>query len=174
MQGVSSDYSAVIEHLSASQMKADGMKRWLHALQLCVSQLGREYDQLVSATLVCATVLVMCANGCVAVKPTSFLQRFSWFNQPPDLIDLYIEYLTNLISAQTCYLRSVLLGLVCQLWQPHPDLEGDTVYRNIHRAIKAVLELVPTAPTLLATLLSKHFPFKGKGPEVQVSCDRHN
>ena len=49
---MSSDYGAVIEHLSASQMKADGMRRWLQALQLCVSRLGREHDQLVSATLV--------------------------------------------------------------------------------------------------------------------------
>lgn len=52
MQGESSDYGAVIEHLSASQMKADGMKRWLHALQLCVSRLGKEHDRLVSTTLV--------------------------------------------------------------------------------------------------------------------------
>ena len=52
LQGVSSDYGAVIEHLSASQMKEDGMKRWLQALQLCVSRLGREHDKLVSATLV--------------------------------------------------------------------------------------------------------------------------
>ena len=61
MQGESSDYGAVIEHLSASQMKADGMKRWLQALQLCVSQLGKEHDRLVSTTLVwrCSQQLIM-------------------------------------------------------------------------------------------------------------------
>ena len=101
------------------------------------------------------------------------LQRFSWFNQSSDLVTLYIDYLTSLLSAQTCYLRSVLHGLVSQLWQPLPqpgDSEGDSnVYPNIHRAIQAILELVPTAPSLLATLLTKHFPFKGKSPEIQVS-----
>lgn len=43
------------------------------------------------------------------------------------------------------------------------------MYLNIHRAIEAILELVPTATSLLATLLTKHFPFKGKSPETQVS-----
>ena len=52
VQGESSDYGAVIEHLSASGMKADGMRRWLHALRLCVSRLGKEHDRLVSTTLV--------------------------------------------------------------------------------------------------------------------------
>ena len=98
------------------------------------------------------------------------MQRFSWFNQTPDLADLYIDYLTRLLSAQTCYLSSVLQGLVCQLWQPHLQVGGACVCYNIHWAIKAILELVPTAPPLLAKLLNKHYPFKGKGPEIQVSA----
>ena len=100
------------------------------------------------------------------------MQRFSWYNQSSDLVDLYIKYLTSLLSAQICYLRSVLQGLIGQLWQPHPEVGGDLVFYNIHRAIRAILELIPTAPSLLASLLNKHFPFKGKGPEIQVCVGR--
>ena len=46
------DYMAVIGHLSASQMKPIVMRRWLQALKLCVSQLTKDFDLLVGATLV--------------------------------------------------------------------------------------------------------------------------
>ena len=103
------------------------------------------------------------------------MQKFLWFNQSSDIVSLYVDYLTSLLSAQTCYLRSVLQGLVSQLCQPAPQTDTAEsagvayTYLNIHRAIEAVLELVPTATSLLATLLTKHFPFKGKSPEIQVS-----
>ena len=105
------------------------------------------------------------------------LQKFLWFNQSSDIVSLYIDYLSSLLSAQTCYLRSVLQGLVSQLCQPITQTSSAEsaggpmtyMYLNIHRAIQSILELVPTAPSLLAMLLTKHFPFKGKSPDIQVS-----
>lgn len=109
---------------------------------------------------------------CMLSCPSS-LQRFSWFNQSSDVVSLYVSYLTSLLSAQTCYLRSILQRLVSQLWLPIPQsadsVDDNKVYLNIHRAIRAILELIPTAPSLLVTLLTKHFPFKGKSSEIQVS-----
>ena len=90
----------------------------------------------------------------------------AWYNKEPEIVHLYIEYLTNLISAQTCYLRSTLLGLVKLLWLP--STEGECVYRNVHEAINAVLKLVPSAPSVLMPLLRKNYPFKGKNSEMQV------
>ena len=46
------------------------------------------------------------------------LQRFSWFDKDPDTVQLYIDYLANLISAQTFYLKSTLTSLLQQLWIP--------------------------------------------------------
>ena len=51
-QGVNTDYVAIIGHLSASQMKPVVMRRWLQALKFCVSQLTKDFDMLVGATLV--------------------------------------------------------------------------------------------------------------------------
>ncbi|XP_064405748.1 uncharacterized protein LOC135350826 isoform X2 [Halichondria panicea] len=41
---------------------------------------------------------------------------------------------------------------------------------NIHQAMDTILQLVPTAPSVLMPLLTKNYPFKGRGPDIQVSC----
>ena len=82
------------------------------------------------------------------------------------MVELYIDYLTNLISAQTCYLKSSLQELVKNFWQLAPNQE--VVCHNIHEALQAILHIVPTAPSVLMPLLSKSYPFKGKGAEIQV------
>jgi len=95
-------------------------------------------------------------------------QRFTWYDKDPDVIKLYVDYLTHLISAHTYYLKSALLVLVKTLWIP--TTEGEGVYHNIHEAIQAILHIVPTAPSVLMPLLSKNYPFKGKSANIQVSC----
>ena len=80
---------------------------------------------------------------------------------------LTIDYLANLLSAQTFYLKSTLVTLIKQLWVPS---NSTTVCCNIHQAIDAIVQLVPTAPSVLVPLLTKNYPFKGRGPDVQVSC----
>ncbi|XP_064405680.1 RNA polymerase I-specific transcription initiation factor RRN3-like [Halichondria panicea] len=139
--GVNKDYIAVISHLSATEMKPVVMRRWLQALKLCVSQLTRDFDLLVGATL-----------------------RFSWFDKDPEIVQLYIDYLANLISAQTFYLKSTLTSLLQQLWIP---TNPASVSCNIHQAMDTILQLVPTAPSVLMPLLTKNYPFKGRGPDIQ-------
>ncbi|XP_064405747.1 uncharacterized protein LOC135350826 isoform X1 [Halichondria panicea] len=38
---------------------------------------------------------------------------------------------------------------------------------NIHQAMDTILQLVPTAPSVLMPLLTKNYPFKGRGPDIQ-------
>ena len=90
-------------------------------------------------------------------------------------MNLYIEYLTSLLSAQTHYLNSVLLTLTRRLWVGPVDcVEGGNVLENIHRAIRAVLEQTPLATSLLMPFISKNYPFKGKSVEIQVSSLPHH
>lgn len=94
------------------------------------------------------------------------MQTLPWFDKEPDIVQLYIDYLANLISAQTFYLKSTLTMLLQQLWVP---TNPTSVCCNIHQAMDAILQLVPTAPSVLLPLLTKNYPFKGKGPDIQVS-----
>lgn len=84
----------------------------------------------------------------------------------------YVDYLTSLLSTQTCYLRSVLSSLTRHFWsQPIVTGKGatdDQVLRHIHKAVQAVMALVPTASSVLMPLLSKGFPFKAKNVAIQV------
>lgn len=141
-QGDGEDYHAIVQQLSSSGLKPVVMHRWLQALKLCVSRLTKEFDMLVGATL-----------------------RLVWYNKEPEVVELYIDYLTNLISAQTYYLKSSLQELVKILWLPSPD--GESVYHNTHEALRAVLKLVPTAPSLLMPMLVRGFPFRTKQAEIQ-------
>ena len=56
LQGKSTDYHAIIEHLSAAQMKTVVMRRWLQGLSLCVSKFTKGHEKLVGATLVSVCV----------------------------------------------------------------------------------------------------------------------
>lgn len=104
------------------------------------------------------------------------LQKFAWYDKDQDMVELYVEYLTSLLSAQVHYLHSVLSSLIRLLWVV-PSLatesrdEGDGVEKtleNIHMAIQAVLRLVPTATAILMPLVRKTYPYKGKSTEIQV------
>ncbi len=101
-----------------------------------------------------------------SITNVSFLQKLPWYNQEPDIIHLYIDYLTNLISAQTFYLKNALIMLLQQLWVP---TNPTSVCCNIHQAMDVILQLVPTAPSVLLPLLTKNYPLKGKSTEIQVS-----
>lgn len=92
-------------------------------------------------------------------------------------MDLYIEFLTSLLSAQMHHLHSALTILTKVLWvlpasSSVPGCPSDGAARtleNVHKAIKAVLVLIPTSTSVLMPLVSKGYPFKGKSVEIQVS-----
>ena len=42
------------------------------------------------------------------------------------------------------------------------------MHHNAHEALQAVLQLVPTAPSLLMPMLVRGFPFRMKQTEIQV------
>lgn len=45
----------------------------------------------------------------------------------------------------------------------------EEMYSNIHRALKTLLDTIPRVAPQLVPALSKHYPFRTRGPDVQVS-----
>lgn len=101
------------------------------------------------------------------------LQKLPWYDKDDITVERYLEYLTTLLSAQLHYLHLVLLTLTRHLWVVPVDRgcgSGGVALGNIHKGIQAVMTLIPTASSVLMPLISKNYPFRGKGVEVQVSA----
>lgn len=154
-QGYCADYSELVEKLSCQTMSEREMGKWLRALKLCVSQLNQDCELLVVATL-----------------------RLPWFTQSQALVELYLDYLANLLSAQVCHveqtlstLTKALLGVNTLTMKKGSDVEE--MYGNIHRALKTLLDTIPRVAPQLVPALSKHYPFRTRGPDVQEVAVRN-
>ena len=57
------------------------------------------------------------------------------------------------------------------LWSVHGggEEEGGRVFDNIHRAIQSILAHSPMATSVLMQLITKGYPFRGKGVQIQVN-----
>lgn len=75
-----------------------------------------------------------------------------------------------MLSVHAHHLRIILANLTQQLWVEHGDGE-EGVMGNIHRAIQAVLAHAPLATSVLMQLITKGYPYKGKGVQIQVCGD---
>lgn len=111
------------------------MGRWLKGLRVCVSHFTKECDTLVGAAF-----------------------NLPWASQESRLVDDYISYITDLMSAQTSYLKSCLHMLVKHFHK----ISDDCVYLNVHQCLKMVCELVPNTPGVLMPILAELFPFKSR------------
>lgn len=99
------------------------------------------------------------------------LQKFAWYDKDPDTVDIYLEYLTSLLSAHAHHLHTILSSLTKHLWEgPREGGEGGgKAFGNIHQAIQSVLAQTPLATSVLMQLIAKGYPFRGKGVQIQVS-----
>ena len=107
-----------------------------------------------------------CRRGRVHTKTDFYppLQRFSWFDKDPDTVQLYIDYLANLISAQTFYLKSTLTSLLQQLWIPTNPASVSCNYGYGRHSTVSTHGFFSAHATP-----HQNYPFKGRGPDIQVS-----
>ena len=104
-----------------------------------------------------------------------------WYNKGEEFADVYIGFLSNLLTTRMDLLSSVLSQLTQHLWVTSPrgvtvaegegggEEEGRGVMERIHKAIKTVVNLFPSATSTLMPLVKKGYPFMGRGPEIQVN-----
>lgn len=60
-----------------------------------------------------------------------------------------------------------LLG-VSTLEMTKTSEKREEMYLNIHKAMKTLLDTVPRAAPQLVPTLNKHYPFRTRGPDMQV------
>ncbi|XP_065898561.1 RNA polymerase I-specific transcription initiation factor RRN3-like isoform X2 [Dysidea avara] len=133
-EGQPADYNTIVEQLSAPDIKPVMVRRWLKGLRYCVSHFTKECSTLVAATL-----------------------NLPWAGQEARLVEDYIIYLSDLVSAQTSYLKSCLVMLVKHFHRISNDCD---LYLNVHHCMKTVCELVPNSPAVLMSVIVEQYPFK--------------
>lgn len=104
LQGNTTDYGELVEKLSSPNMPAQEMSKWLQALKLCACHLDQDCDLLVRATLVSPsssyTTHFLYIHTTYGGYCPFLVQRLVWFVQSQQLVELYLDYLANLLSAQ--------------------------------------------------------------------------
>uniref|UniRef100_A0AAR2KJ34 RRN3 homolog, RNA polymerase I transcription factor n=1 Tax=Pygocentrus nattereri TaxID=42514 RepID=A0AAR2KJ34_PYGNA len=88
-EGDTSDFELIRHQLADPDIKDAQIINWLQEFRTCVTQLGKEHEQLIY---------------CVLSLP--------WLDRSPAVAEEYLAFLGNLISAQTVYLRPCLKTLV--------------------------------------------------------------
>ena len=146
--GETTRYNLILKCLSENKFDDGSLKLFIEAARSCISLLKGEHETLVGAIL-----------------------KINWTSRDEKFVEIYINFLVELISAHTFYLRGCLKMLL-QNFLPslkltdnieNIDLRSfDRLFENSHRGIFAIMKIVPTAPKHLLTKLGDFFPYIGK------------
>ncbi|KTF77328.1 hypothetical protein cypCar_00017428, partial [Cyprinus carpio] len=128
---------------------------WLGEIRTCVSQLGKDHEQLIYVVL-----KLPCLGHSQAV------------------VEEYLAFLSNLLSAQTVYLRACLRMVIsnfaptyamihCFFFLIHKDLPR--TFDQCHQALQLIATYVPSTSRFLMPILSDKFPFVQKSSRTLVS-----
>ncbi|MCJ8739011.1 hypothetical protein PDJAM_G00042450 [Pangasius djambal] len=164
-QGDTSDYEMIKHQLSDPDIKDAQIISWLQEFRSCVTQLGKEHEQLIYMVL-----------------------RLPWLGRSPAVVDEYLAFLSNLISAQTVYLRSCLKTLISnftprrvKIQEGNVDISDSDdddenlprIFDHCHQALQMIARYVPSTSRFLMPILSDNFPFVQKSSRT-LECYVHN
>ncbi|KAJ1929177.1 DNA independent RNA polymerase I transcription factor [Tieghemiomyces parasiticus] len=129
---------------------------------------GMDPRQLVAWVLTFTRMLHRMDRQCAEL--VGAILDMSWINRQPSVVTIYTRFLCNLVSAQPYYAGEVMRVLVgflaartyVPLTEPgvDPNLTKNVVFDRAHRALRSVLNIIPTAHTALSPLLARFFPLK--------------
>ncbi|KAJ3601274.1 hypothetical protein NHX12_032247 [Muraenolepis orangiensis] len=165
-QGDCNDYELLKRQLMDPDIKDGQIINWLQEFRSCVTLLSKDHEQLIHAIL-----------------------RLPWLGRSPGVIEEYLAFLGNLVSAQTVYLCACLKMVVSNFTPKRviiceggvdisdsDDDEADDLTRRFddcHRALKLILRYVPSTSHFLVPILSEKFPFVQKSTRT-LECYVHN
>ncbi|XP_072550304.1 RNA polymerase I-specific transcription initiation factor RRN3 [Salminus brasiliensis] len=164
-QGDTSDYELIKHQLADPDIKDAQIINWLQEFRSCVTQLGKEHEQLIHSVL-----------------------RLPWLGRSPAVVDEYLAFLGNLISAQTVFLRPCLRMLVSsftpkriRIQEGNVDISDSDdddedlprIFDQCHQALQMIARYAPSTSRFLMPILSENFPFVQKSPRV-LECYVHN
>ncbi|XP_068192966.1 RNA polymerase I-specific transcription initiation factor RRN3 [Antennarius striatus] len=164
-QGDLSDYELLRHQLADEGMKDAQIIRWLQELRGSVTQLTKDHDQLIHTVL-----------------------RFPWVGRSQPVVEEYLSFLGNLVSAQTVYLVACLQMTVSYFTPKRvtisaggvdvsdSDDEDENFPRNFnqcHQALQLITRYVPSTSIFLLPILKDNFPFIQKSSRT-LECYTHN
>ncbi|XP_035750974.1 RNA polymerase I-specific transcription initiation factor RRN3 [Egretta garzetta] len=107
----------------------------------------------------------------------AYIQKLPWLRRSREVVEEYLGFLGNLVSAQTVHLRPCLRMIVSQFVPPRITIRDDDVdisdsddddenlsenFNTCHRALQTVARYVPSTPQFLMPILVENFPFINK------------
>lgn len=164
-RGDSSDYELLKHQLSDPDIKDAQIINWLQEFRSCVTQLTKDHEQLIYTVL-----------------------RLPWVGRSPAVVEEYMSFLSNLVSAQTVYLCACLKMVVSHFTPKRvticeggvdisdSDDEDENLPRNFdqcHQALQLITRYVPSTSHFLMPILQENFPFIQKSSRM-LECYVHN
>ncbi|XP_029014696.1 RNA polymerase I-specific transcription initiation factor RRN3 [Betta splendens] len=164
-QGDAGDYELLRHQLSDPAIKDAQIINWLQEFRSCVTQLNKDHEQLIYTIL-----------------------RIPWVGRSQAVVEEYMTFLSNLVSAQTVYLCACLKMVVSHFTPKRvticeggvdisdSDDEDENLPRNFnqcHQALQLIARYVPSTSRFLMPILQENFPFIQKSSRV-LECYVHN
>ncbi|XP_051995414.1 RNA polymerase I-specific transcription initiation factor RRN3 [Xyrauchen texanus] len=163
--GDTSDYELINHQLSDPDIKDGQIINWLQEFRTCVTQLGKDHEQLIYIVL-----------------------RLPWLGRSPAVVEEYLAFLSNLVSAQTVYLRPCLKMVISNFLPKRIRIQDGNVdisdsddedenlprtFDQCHQALQLIARYVPSTSRFLMPILSEKFPFVQKSSRT-LECYVHN
>ncbi|XP_063555677.1 RNA polymerase I-specific transcription initiation factor RRN3 isoform X1 [Gorilla gorilla gorilla] len=164
-KGETNDFELLKNQLLDPDIKDDQIINWLLEFHSSIMYLTKDFEQLISIIL-----------------------RLPWLNRSQTVVEEYLAFLGNLVSAQTVFLRPCLSMIASHFVPPRviikegdvdvsdSDDEDDNLPANFdtcHRALQIIARYVPSTPWFLMPILVEKFPFVRKS-ERTLECYVHN
>ncbi|XP_017388379.1 RNA polymerase I-specific transcription initiation factor RRN3 [Cebus imitator] len=164
-KGETNDFELLKNQLLDPDIKDDQIINWLLEFRSSIMYLTKDFEQLISIIL-----------------------RLPWLNRSQTVVEEYLAFLGNLVSAQTVFLRPCLSMIASHFVPPRviikegdvdvsdSDDEDDNLPANFdtcHRALQIIARYVPSTPWFLMPILVEKFPFVRKS-ERTLECYVHN
>nr|XP_028696404.1 RNA polymerase I-specific transcription initiation factor RRN3 isoform X1 [Macaca mulatta] len=164
-KGETNDFELLKNQLLDPDIKDDQIINWLLEFRSSIMYLTKDFEQLISIIL-----------------------RLPWLNRSQTVVEEYLAFLGNLVSAQTVFLRPCLSMIASHFVPPRVIIkEGDVDvsdsededdnlpanFDTCHRALQIIARYVPSTPWFLMPILVEKFPFVQKS-ERTLECYVHN
>ncbi|XP_052628734.1 RNA polymerase I-specific transcription initiation factor RRN3 isoform X2 [Harpia harpyja] len=165
-KGETTDFELLKHQLSDPDIKDAQIINWLHEFRASVAYLTKELEQLVSILL-----------------------KLPWLRRSREVVEEYLGFLGNLVSAQTVHLRPCLRMIVSHFVPSRITIREDDVdisdsddddenlsenFNTCHRALQTVARYVPSTPQFLMPILVENFPFINKSERTLVSTPQQD
>ncbi|XP_069501700.1 RNA polymerase I-specific transcription initiation factor RRN3 isoform X2 [Ambystoma mexicanum] len=163
-QGDTTDFELMKHQLSDPDIKDAQILNWLQEFRSSVMLLTKDFEQLISIIL-----------------------KLPWLRRSKEVLEEYLAFLGNLVSAQTVFLRACLTMIVSHFVPSRVCIQDGDVnisdsddedslpanFNACHRALQIIAKYVPSTPRFLVPILVEKFPFFNKSSRT-LECYVHN